>query len=109
MFILTSEQISSRIFFIEAGRSIGNESAEDLANINSFLERIYAVSIIFMMHGVPDYVTGDWLVESDGSSNSWYFSASKFIASIDQQFDYKHERKSKLDEIKEKREMNTRF
>lgn len=106
---LSPEQISSRISLIESGRSIGKESAEDLMELNSFLEKIYASSIIFIMHSVPSYITGDWLVESDGSSNDWYFSSSQFIAAVDQKFDYKHERQSQLDEIIKKRNNKIKF
>lgn len=106
---LTPDQISSRISLIESGRSAGNEEPDDLWQTNSFLERIYAVSIIFMMHSVPDYVSGDWLVESNGDPSNWYFLASRFIAAIDERFDYKHERKSRIEEIRGIRNKRIRF
>ncbi len=106
---LTSGQILSRIKLIEAGRSIGNESPEDLEELNDFLERIYAISIVFMMHSVPSYIAGDWLVEKDGSTIDWYFIKSKYIAAIDEKFDYKHERRERLNEIAEARAINIRF
>jgi hypothetical protein len=106
---LTPEQIKSRILLIEAGRSLGKEDACDLWKLNSFLERIYAVSIVYIMHSVPCYISGDWLVESNGETTNWYFLASKFIAAIDEHFDYKHERQSRLDEIKKIRKQKIRF
>jgi len=106
---LTPDQISERIALIESGRSAGNEAPEDLWQINSLLERIYAVTIIFMMHSVPIYISGDWLVETNGDTNNWYFTASQFIAAIDETFDYKHERQSKLDEIRDTRKKRIRF
>jgi len=106
---LTHAQVSKRVSLIQAGRSIGKESAKDLENLNSFLERIYACAIVFMMHSVPNYVVGDWLVKEDGSTIDWYFVASKYISSIDHIFDYKHERQECLEEVIEKRRMRIKF
>ena len=56
-----------------------------------------------MMHSIPEYISGDWLVESNGKTIDWIFTKSKYIADIDSFFDYKHERKNQLKEITEKR------
>jgi hypothetical protein len=66
----------------------------------NFLRVGYAMVLVLIFHSVPDYVAGDFLVESDGTSNKWYFRKSKYIAGIDSRFDYKHERQEKLELIR---------
>lgn len=100
---LTSLQIEDRINILSDGFWLGQESGTMLNELNNYLERIYAVSIVYIMHSVPTYVTGDWIVENDGSSIDWYYLKSKYIAEIDSYFDYKHERQDRLDMIKTKR------
>lgn len=106
---LCPEQILKRASMIQEGRSIGKESEFDLDELNDFLERIFTCSVIFMMHSVPNYISGDWFVESNGATVDWYFTASKYISDIDKFFDYKHERKDKIQEIIENRNKNIRF
>jgi hypothetical protein len=100
---LTSLQIEDRINILSDGFWLGQESGTMLNELNNYLERIYAVSIVYIMHSVPTYVTGDWIVENDRSSIDWYYLKSKYIAEIDSYFDYKHERQDRLDMIKTKR------
>jgi len=100
---LTSLQIEDRINILSDGFWLGQETEIMLKELNNYLERIYAVSIVFIMHSVPTYVTGDWIVENDGNSIDWYYLRSKYIAEIDSFFDYKHERQDKLDLIKNRR------
>ncbi|MBB5349524.1 hypothetical protein HNQ81_003280 [Desulfoprunum benzoelyticum] len=106
---LSPDQISKRASLIQAGRSIANESEFDLNEINDFLERILSCSIVFMMHSVPSYIAGDWLVERDGSTIDWYFVGSRFIADIDKYFDYKCERQEKINGIIDKRTKMIKF
>ena len=106
---LTPRQIQERIAAVDAGRTAGKESAGEIEDLNILIARALAVSLTLLFHSVPSYVAGDWLVESDGSSMQWYFSASRFLAAIDAHFDYKHERQSRLTEIQSARETAIRF
>ena len=99
----TSAQIHERIAMVDQGRTSGDESAEDIRNLNSLIARGLAASFVFLFHSVPEYVAGDFLVESDGASLDWPFSRSRFMAHIDECFDYKHERKERLEGIRLKR------
>jgi hypothetical protein len=99
----TSTQIHERIAMIDQGRTSGNESAADIQRLNDLVARGLAVSLVFLFHSVPEYVAGDCLVESDGSSLGWPFSRSKFVAHIDEHFDYKHERRENLQDIRRSR------
>ncbi|MBB4081158.1 hypothetical protein GGR28_003809 [Lewinella aquimaris] len=102
----SSVQITERIARSAAGRTIGFEGSEELSKLNDYIENIYSFVIVFIFNSVPDYVAGDYLVESDGSINPWYFKSSKFISKIDEKFDYKHERKTQLEAIKRQRQNN---
>lgn len=100
---LTSEQLYRRIRLFEAGVVLGFERAEDVKRLNDLIFRVLACSFVYLAHAVPVWVLGDWFVEKDGSSVNWEYLKSKYIAYIDQYFDYKFERQSNLCAIKEKR------
>ena len=53
-----------------------------------------------LLHSVPGWVAGDWLVEGDGGNIAWHFMGSRLIAGIDSHFDYQRERKATLETIK---------
>jgi hypothetical protein len=106
---LTPAQIRERIAAVDAGRSIGNETASDVEDLNSLVSRGLAVSLTLLFHSVPNYVAGDWLVEPDGSTTRWHFQASRFLAGIDSYFDYKHERQDRLAEIQDTRHSVIKF
>lgn len=106
---LTPSQIKERVTAVDAGRIGGKESALDFEALISLVERGLAVSLTLLFHSVPEYVAGNWLVEPDGTTTTWVFAESKFIAGIDSHFDYKHERQDKLDAMKATRTKGTRF
>ncbi|MGE5648311.1 MAG: hypothetical protein ACM336_21235 [Acidobacteriota bacterium] len=93
---LTTKQIMERIAAVDQGRTVGHTSADEEAKFAVLVSRSYAASLVLLLHSVPDYVAGDWLVDSDGSTVESYFLGSKFVAGIDAHFDYKHERQSRL-------------
>ena len=68
-----------------------------------------AASLVFMFHSVPEYVAGDWFVDSDGGTVEWFFSRSQYMAQIDAHFDYKHERQQKLSAIRAARHARITF
>ncbi|MGC1484572.1 MAG: hypothetical protein WA789_12325, partial [Candidatus Acidiferrum sp.] len=106
---LTPEQIQERIAATDASRATEAENVVDFDALNDLLSRGLASSIVLLFHGVSAYVAGDWLVPPDGMMNDWYFAASRFIAGIDSNFDYKAERQTKLDEIRAARTARIRF
>jgi hypothetical protein len=106
---LTPGQIVERIAAIQAGRTAGFETPEDIAALNNLVSRVLAASLVLVFHSVPPYVAGDWLVRGDGSTVDSHFLGSRFLAGIDAHFDYKHERKSRLAEIAAARAARVRF
>ena len=58
----------------------GKEGAADIEQLVNITSRCVACSLVLLLHSIPDYVSGDWLVENDGSTVEWYFTASRFVA-----------------------------
>lgn len=106
---LTPAQILASIEAAEAGVSAGKERPADVEALNGIAERVMAASLVLLLHSVPDWVAGDWLVEGDGASIDWHFMGSRFIAGIDNHFDYKHERQATLETIQRERKASIRF
>jgi len=106
---LSSQQVEERIELLKRGITVGKEGVTEIKDMIQSIRLGYSLVLTLIYHSIPSYVAGDWLVDSDGSSNKWYFGKSKYIAGIDSYFDYKHERKSDLQEIQKKREANIEF
>ncbi|MHB9072420.1 MAG: hypothetical protein ACYC6G_02725 [Desulfobaccales bacterium] len=105
----SSELIDERIELIKRGVTIGYEGLNEIKEIVQSIRICYALIWVLLFHSIPSYVVGDWLVNSDGSSNKWYFRKSKYIALIDTHFDYKHERNNQLKKIQEVRKTDVEF
>jgi hypothetical protein len=101
---LSVDQLVKRIELVTYGRTSGNESAAEVDSLNDLVARGLACSLVLILHAVPRYVAGDLLVEPDGTSNTWYFRKSKYIALVDSTFDYKAERQARLKDIQEERD-----
>jgi hypothetical protein len=106
---LTPRQILERIAAVEDGQTVGKEPAADIEALNELVSRGLACALVMLFHSVPEYVTGDWLVESDGATTNWYFMESRFLAAMDSHFDYKHERQASLDTLPTARQARIRF
>lgn len=100
---LGPKQINERIASVRKGRSPGMEGIDDQRTLNRLVFQVYCVTLVFLLHSVPEFVVGDFMVEDDGSTVQWLFMKSEFMAEIDSNFDYKHERKSRLEEIQKLR------
>jgi len=106
---LTRAQVLERMELVDAGRTSGMESAEDIEKLNMVIAKGLSLSLVFLFHSVPQYTVSDLLVQNDGASLRWYFAGSKYIADIDEQFDYKAERQTNIAEIKRIRREAVRF
>ncbi len=102
----SAEQITERIGRAMNGKAIGFEGVDELQDLNELIEKVFSQVIVFIFNAVPQYVVGDYLVESNGGINNWYFKKSKYISLIDETFDYKHERQNKLEKLKIERQRN---
>lgn len=116
LFKLTSDyvhlsplQIQESIGAAQAGVTAGLERPSDVEALTAIVERVLAASLVLLFNSMPYWVAGDWLVEHDGSSPTWHFARSRFMAAMDSEFDYKHERKAKLEKIVAERQARITF
>jgi len=105
----SSHQIRERLTRVQIGRTIGFEGVQELNELNDDIEKVFAIVLVMIFHSVAPYVVGDFMVEPNGETVNWYFNKSKYISIIDQQFDYKHERRSILPRLKTERLERIRF
>jgi hypothetical protein len=106
---LTPAQIFARIAAVDAGRTLGFESAGEIETLNNLISRGFAASLVLLLHSIGEYVAGDFLVDSDGETINNYFLGSRFMAAIDEWFDYKAERQAKLATVQMARAAGIRF
>jgi hypothetical protein len=106
---LTPHQIGQRITAVDSGCTIGFESTAEVEELNILVSQGFAASLVLLLHSVSEYVTGDWLVDSDGSTIDSYFLKSRFVAAMDGYFDYKAERQAQLGAIQSIRAAGIRF
>ena len=92
----TPFQVSERLAREQAGRTIGYEGTDELRELNEHAQLTYSYIATLLAHAIEEWVLGDFLVERNGESNSWHFRKSKYIAMLDERFDYKHERQENL-------------
>ncbi|UUZ75636.1 hypothetical protein LP414_28660 [Polaromonas sp. P1(28)-13] len=106
---LTGRQIEARIRSVEAGFTPGFENENEAREASELVSQTFAVALVYLFHAAPAFVAGDFFVDSDGNSPDWLFSQSKYVAAIDSQFDYKHERQHRLDALIAKRAERINF
>jgi hypothetical protein len=106
---LSPMQIQASIEAAEAGITAGKERVSDIEALKAITERVLAASLVLMLNSMPYWVAGDWLVGEDGRSPDWHFTRSRFIAAMDSEFDYKHERQADLYAIQAERQARIDF
>lgn len=106
---VTPKSIEYRQNRVGDGRIMGKESKDDLAKLNDLLQSIYAASLVFLSHSVPQYVIGDWHVDRTGELTKWHYIGSRYIAEIDSTLDYKAERKEILERVVRERDLGIQF
>ncbi|HTR88028.1 MAG TPA: hypothetical protein VMI56_26330 [Reyranella sp.] len=99
----TPQQITDNLALRERGIAIGFESTDQLRECINEVFRAETIVIALLFHALGPSFTGDLLVDCIDDQDGWPFHSSEFIAKIDEYFDYKFERKEKLEIIKERR------
>ena len=100
---LTVHQLESRMRIAGQGHAPASLSKESLISLNESIEKTLSASFVYLSHSVPQYAAADFLVRRDGSSNEWCLGSNRFIALLDEHFDYKHERTRNLQSIRNTR------
>ena len=105
----TPRQLKEKLELREQGITPGYETAEQLRACVSELFRIESIVVVLLFHAIGAAFTGDLIVDGLDQHDAWPFHASRFIATVDATFDYKHERKASLAEIVARREKRLSF
>lgn len=106
---LSSAQLQETLELQHAGIWRGHLDADQQAELNSILERGYALTLALFLHSLPKWVVGDLMMSSVNGEEGWHYMKSKYIAAIDRNFDYKHERQADLANLIKLREKKISF
>lgn len=104
----TRHQLEKKLELRARGVSPGFETADELRVCIDALFHACAAGIVLGFHIIGPSFAGDMLVDGLDSVDTWPFHTSPFIAKIDAEFDYKHERKERLTEIVSRRAARVR-
>lgn len=99
-------QLIEKIELAEKREELGMLTVEEYKMLNDELAKTFSYITVLLFNSMPQYVVGDYL---EPRKDDYYFNKSKYIAKIDEAFDYKHERQATLDELKEKRKKEIEF
>jgi hypothetical protein len=100
---LTKNRVDQKLFLREEGMVLGLETLAMLQDVVSEVYEICSIVIVLVFETIGPSFTGDLLVDSLDECDNWVFYANKYISIIDVYFDYKHERKEKLEQISQRR------
>ena len=100
----TIHQIKERIELIAKGVYIGFETHNELQTANDELRKIFALILVFAFNAIGSSFTGDMFIGYLDDMRDWEYHKSKFVSQIDANYDYKVERKDKIEELNQFRE-----
>lgn len=106
---LTKKSMDEKLRLREQGIVLGMETTEMLKSIVSEMHEVCTCVVLLAFETIGPSFTGDLLVESLDEVDTWAFHASEFMAIVDSYFDYKSERKDKLEQIVKKRNERVKF
>lgn len=103
---LTPEQLTEKITLSKDGKPFDKLSLEELNILNYEISLSFSYISVLFFNSMPQYVVGDFF---EPGLPDYYYYKSKYIAQIDKEFDYKHERQAKLDKITQVRKERIEF
>ena len=106
---LTKRRIDEKLRLREEGVVIGMETVEMLRDVVSEVHEACSFVVALTFETIGPSFTGDLLVDSLDEQDQWAFHSNAYIAVIDSYFDYKHERKERLEKIGQRRESRIKY
>ncbi len=100
------DQLIEKIEIAEKRTTLGKLTIEEYRALNDEIGKTFSYITVLLFNSMPQYVVGDFL---EPRKDNYYFNKSRFIAKIDEAFDYKHERRAKLEELKKQRNSEIEF
>ena len=105
---LTKQSMDEKIRLREQGITLGFETVAMLHETVAHVHDACSASVILAFESIGPSFTGDLLVGAIDEVDDWSFHASPFVAIVDSSFDYKHERKQRLEVHQQRRASRVR-
>lgn len=97
-------QIQERLDLAARGASPGFETADELRQSNDEVFEAFSLILVLLFEAIGGSFAGDiWETGGLGDRDDWVFHGHPLVAALDENFDYKHERQAKLQQIKDRR------
>lgn len=96
----TVPKIRDRIELSARGITLGFDSADELRSVNHEVFDVLALVLVILFHGIESGPTGELFEGVFDKQPDWLFHIHPRIAAIDAVYDYKAERKERLDTIR---------
>lgn len=106
---LTKRQMDQKLELRERGITLGMETVAMLQEVVSEVHEVCSIVSILAFETIGTSFTGDMFVDNLDSLEHWTLHASGYIALVDSYFDYKHERKDRLDAIHKTRNSRIKY
>lgn len=106
---LTKRRIDEKLQLRELGISLGFETIDMLKEVVAEVHEACSIVVVLTFETIGPSFTGDVLVESLDEQDNWAFHASGYVAMVDSHFDYKHERKDKIENVVQRRNRRIRY
>lgn len=97
-------QIRERVRLSDSGVRMGFDSVDEIKKINDVVFDVYSLILVIILHAIATDFTGDLMLRVFDSRHEWRFHGNKYVAAIDAFYDYKDERKSCINQLKQIRE-----
>lgn len=106
---LTKRRIDEKLKLREQGFTLGFESLEMLKQVVAEVHEVCSIVMILTFETIGPSFTGDIIVDSLDEQDNWTLHANEYIAIVDSYFDYKHERKDRLESIIQRRNSRIKY
>ncbi|WP_343560888.1 hypothetical protein [Sphingobacterium sp.] len=103
---LTPEQLTEKIKLSKDGKPFEKLTTEELKILNYEISLTFSYISVLLFNSMPQFVVGDFF---QPGLPDYYYCKSKYIAEIDEKFDYKHERQANLEGIIKSRNEKIEF
>ena len=88
---------------------LGMETLTMLQDLVSEVYEVCSIVVVLVFETIGPSFTGDLLVNFLDEQEHWVFHSNKYISTIDTYFDYKHERKGRLEQVLQRREGRIKY
>lgn len=106
---LTKRRVDEKLELREKGVTLGFETSDMLKDVVSDVHGVCSIVMVLTFETIGPSFTGDILVDNLDQLDDWAFHASGYVALVDAYYDYKYERKDKIDQHVQRRQQRVRF